>query len=300
MLFHNICFECKAAFGRRNPDRLFYVIRCPQAEMGLYAVINYVTYHLNMADSIGAEPVVDWQYYPNKYFSEDDKIGKENAWEYFFLQTTDVSVDEVYKSRNVIMSSGEWEVPGEEWADPEKVWDNHNIVEKYIKLNKKTEAMYLMECERLKIGTEKVLGLKCRGTDFIVTKPKGHAIVPDNELLIRTIESKMDEWGEFDKIYLSTEDENIQNKLKEYFGEKLYYTEGKRFSLNKNCWLGDIYDKERERVGTKEDDMRNYIISTYILGACDSLIGAQVGGTLGAMRIRGRYEHIHIFRLGLY
>lgn len=300
MLYHNICFECRASFGKRNPDKQFYVIRCPQAEMGLYAVINYVTWHLRKAGSIGAAPVVDWQYYPNKYFSEDDKIGKENAWEYFFNQTTDIGLDEVYRSRNVIMSSGGWEVPGEEWSDPEKVWENHKIVEKYIKLNEKTEAMYLAECERLGIGTNRVLGLKCRGTDFIVTKPKGHAVVPDNETLINTIENKMNEWGGFDRIYLSTEDENIQKKLKEYFGEKLYYTEGRRFSLDKNCWLGELYDREKEHVGTKEEDMRNYVISTYILGACDSLIGARVGGTLGAMRIRGRYEHIYIFHLGFY
>ncbi len=300
ILYHNICYECKATFGKRNPNKLYYVIRCPQAEMGLYAVINYVTYHMKKADGMGAEPVVDWKHYPNKYYIEDNKVGKDNAWEYFFDQPVNADLDEVYKSKNVIMSAGDWELPVNEWFEPEKIWDNHQVVEKYIKLNKKTKAMYLAECERLGIGVSKVLGCKCRGTDFKTTRPKGHAIVPDNDIIINTIENKMIEWGEFDKIYLSTEDANIQERLKEYFGDKLYYTEGNRFSLKENCWLSDLYDRGKECMGTKEEDMRNYIVSTYILASCDSLIAARVGGTLGAMRIRGEYNHTYIFQLGVY
>ena len=79
MLYHNICHECKTSFGRKNPNRIFYVIRCPQAEMGFFGVINYIVYHLNIAERLGAEPVVDWKYYPNKYYIEDDKVGRENA-----------------------------------------------------------------------------------------------------------------------------------------------------------------------------------------------------------------------------
>ena len=51
---------------------------------------------------------------------------------------------------------------------------------------------------------------------------------------------------------------------------------------------------------SKEDDMKNYLISTYILAMCDALIAPPVGGTLGAVRIKGKYEHMYIFRLGLY
>lgn len=299
MLFHNICWKCEATFGKRNPDRLFYVIRCPQEEMGLFAVINYVIYHLKVAESIGREPVVDWQYYPNKYFSEDDSIGKKNVWESFFKQTSNVELAEVYQSRNVMMSSGSWETPGRELDNEEMILPNHNIINKYIKLNENTELLLRKEAKRLGIGQYRFLGVKCRGTDFVASRPKDHAVVPDVEMTIKTIEQKMDEWGGYDKIYLSTEDAVIQNKMKEHFGDKLLYTEGTRFSLTTEKWLGSVYD-EMSVKNSKEDDMKNYLISTYILAMCDALIAPPVGGTLGAVRIKGKYEHMYIFRLGLY
>lgn len=298
MLYHNICYECQATFGSRNPDRLFYVIRCPQSEMGFFAVYNYVVYHLDKAEKLGAEPIVDWKYYPNKYFSEDDSVGKDNVWEYFFENILDISLDEVYKSKNVIMSSGVWEIPVKEVFDDIRLEHSHAIIEKYIKFNAKTEAIYKAECDRVGIGTHRVLGVKCRGTDFVKTRPKDHQIVPDSNTTISTIEEKMHEWGVYDRIYLATEDTSILNDMKAYYGEKLWYTNGRTFELKDNKWLSEMYDSSSEK--TKENDMRTYLIQTYILGTCDALIAPEVGGTIGAMRIKGKYEHVHIFQLGQY
>lgn len=299
VLFHNICYECRATFGKKNPERTFYIIRCPQAEMGLFAVINFVIYHLGRAMEMGAEPVVDWQHYPNKYFSDDSVMGKENAWEYFFYQTTDISLDEVYKSRNVILSNGEWEPDLSEILDYQRIEKNHLLVTKYIRLNEMMRDIYEAESQRIGIGEYKVLGVKCRGTDFVASKPKGHAIVPDVNMTISVIEEKMKIWGNFDKIYLSTEDNSILEEMKQYFGEKMYFTDGTSFNeVKTGTWLGDIYDKVPGKK--KIEDMRIYLVATYILASCDALIAPMVGGTLGAVRIKGRYNKMHIFELGSY
>lgn len=300
MLYHNICYECRAAFGSKNPDRLFYVIRCPQAEMGFFAVINYVIYHLDKAEKMGAEPVVDWQYYPNKYFTENEEVGKVNVWERFFEQTSNVSLNDVYHSKNVVMSSGSWEVPIKEVFDNERLAHSNAIINKYLTLNRRTKEMFESERDRVGIGRYKVLGVKCRGTDFVATKPQSHQIVPDNDLTIKTINEKMKEWGGFDRIYLSTEDESILERMKSYFGEMLWYTEGTRISLQENKWLSELYDCNQAGKSTKEDDMREYLISTYMLASCDALIAPEVGGTLGAMRIRGTCDNSYIFQLGTY
>lgn len=299
MLFHNICYECVATFGKQNASRKFYVIRCPQEEMGLFAIINYVVYHLKRAEDMGREPVVDWQFYPNKYFSEDNEVGKKNVWESFFEQTSKIELCEVYKSQDVLMSSGAWELPGNELDDENKILMNHDIIKKYIMLNPFTQKMLDGECQRIGIGQYSFIGVKCRGTDFVAAKPKGHSIVPDVDMTITTINDKIEQWGGYDRIYLSTEDEQIQNKLKEYYGERLFYTDGTRFSLTSDKWLGSVYEEMGEAC-TKEEDMRNYVLSTYLLAKCDALIAPAVGGTIGAVRIKGKYEHMHIFRLGLY
>lgn len=300
MLYHNICYECKASFGNKNKNRTFYVIRCPQAEMGFFAVINYVIYHLDKARNIGAEPVVDWKFYPNKYFTEDYDVGKVNVWESFFEQPSHITLDEVYQSKNVIMSSGSWEVPIKEVFDNVRLAHSNEIVNRYIVLNEKTKKMFEAELDRVGIKKYRVLGVKCRGTDFIATKPYSHQIVPDNDLTIKTVDEKIKEWGGFERIYLSTEDESILEKMKSYYGEKLWYTEGTRILLKENKWLSELYDCNSSMKGTKEEDMREYLISTYMLASCDALIAPEVGGTLGAMRIRGTCDNSYIFQLGTY
>lgn len=298
--YHNICHECLADFGKKNPDKTFYVIRCPQSEMGFFAVLNYIIYHLKKAESYGAKPVVDWQYYPNKYFSEDWEVGKVNTWEKFFEQTTPISLKEVYQSRNVIMSSGTWEIPNKEVFDSVRILESHKIWMKYFHMNEKTRTIYEAEKKRIGIGEKKVLGVKCRGTDFLKTKPQDHSVLPKNEQTVKTISLKSREWGEFDRIFLSTEDQDILEYMKEYYQDKLYYLSGNRISLKESKWLSEVYDQNEEGNSTKEDDMREYLISTYLLAQCHGLIAPEVGGTIGALRIRGNREHVYIFDLGTY
>lgn len=298
-LYHNICYKCNASFGKENPDRIFYVIRCPQSEMGLFAVINFVIFHIEKAVACGAEPVVDWQYYPNKYFSDDEKVGKENVWEYFFESVSGISLEEVYKSKHVIMSNGEWIPDLSETLDDEKLWKMHQLVEKYIRLNENTKRILKKECERIGIGKERVLGVKCRGTDFAASRPVGHAIVPDVDMTINVIEEKIKIWGDYDKIYLSTEDADILEKMKKHYGDRLFFTDAKNFTnVEAGKWLGDLYN---EVTGEKKkEDMCMYIVATYLLASCDALIAPMVGGTLGAMRIKGKYKNKYIFNLGNY
>lgn len=301
ILYHNICYECNATFGNKNADRKFYLIRCSQAEMGLFAVLNYIIYHLKCAEELGEEPVIDWQHYPNKYILEDYEIGKVNAWEYFFEKVSDIDLNDLYKSKNVHMSSGSWEIPGNEIFDKNKLWYSHEIWTKYIQLNAELNSRLDIEKERLGFNDYRILGVKCRGTDFIKARPIGHTIVPDIEMTIETINRKIEEWGAFDKIYLSTEDESIFKLLKDNYGNKLCYLEERRIILDTTEWLSEMYDRrEVNNEICKKEDMTNYLIETYLLAECDALIAPQVGGTLGAMRIRGRYDYEYIFQLGVY
>ena len=67
-------------------------------------------------------------------------------------------------------------------------------------------------------------------------------------------------------------------------------------TLTENIWLSDIYDKQK----TKIRDMKDYLIETYLLASCGSLIAPGVGGTIGAVRIRGSFDNMYIFNIGTY
>lgn len=301
MFFHNICHEWNCSFGKLNPDRVFYVIRCAKSDLGFFGMYNSVVYHIAIALQKGAEPVIDWRHYPNDYILEDDAVGKLNAWEDYFKQATDVTLDEVYHSKNVIMSSGATAPGLDEIYDLDMVAKSQRIVEQYVVL--KPEILQICEAEfkRLKMDCNRVLGVKCRGTDFVATKPTGHSICPSTQQTIDVIEEKRKEWGEFDYIFLATEDELIFRQMKEYYGEKIISNETERIRDTDGKWLNELFDSQSEYSHSKKARMIEYVISVYLLSKCDALIAPIVGATLGAMRMRTtHYENLYLFQLGNY
>lgn len=299
MLFHNICYECKATFGRKNPDKVIYIIRCSNEKIGFFGLYNHVVFQLKKAEELGAYPVVDWQHYPNSGILEDCFVGKENAWEYYFEQTSKISLREAYCSKNVIMSTGEVMGSLEEVWQEEKLLHSQEIIRKYIKLSKVCQRLIENKYEELEMGHNKVCGVLCRGTDFVMAKPKGHTVCPSVEETIDKIEEMQHQWGMFDKIFLATEDENIFKRMQEYFGNRLIFCQEHRVTDSSGKWLNELYDSD-DYQKVKKAMMKEYLASIYLLARCDALIAPVVGGTLGAMRIKGKYEKLFLFQLGIY
>lgn len=264
--------------------------------MGLFAIINFVVWHLKRAEELNMEPVIDWQYYPNKYFTEDDTAGRLNPWSILFNQPSGVELEELYHSKNVHMGSGTW-VPDalKEVDDEEALLESHRIYTKYIKLSERLKAKVKLESERIGFGDKRVLGVKIRGTDFVTSAPSDHSKVANVDNTVEIIGLKEEEWGAFDCIYLATEDQAILSRMKEIYKDRLYYTDSLTFeqSMMKDGWLGDFYEKSGI---DKMAEMENYLVTTYLLSLTDSLIAPVVGGTLGAMRIHGIYSNLCLFR----
>ena len=87
------------SFRRGTNDLLFHYYRNLQ--------------HLSHAIDNGWIPVVDWQNYGPFPHGEDFPVnGTTNCWEYFWNQPSEYTLDEVYKSKNVILSSQNTEFYG--------------------------------------------------------------------------------------------------------------------------------------------------------------------------------------------
>ena len=282
-------------------DRIFYVIRCGKSDIGFFGLYNTVVYHIRIALSKGAEPVVDWCHYPNDYISEDDLVGKENAWEDFFIQPSGISLEEVYHSKNVIMSSGETRPDLGELLNPAMIEESQKITAKYVVMNERTKKICEDEYCRLKMDRSKVLGVKCRGTDFAATKPSGHSICPDALQTINIIENMKKSWGEYDYIFIATEDEEMFNLFKNNYGTKLICNQTERINVTNGKWLNELFDTYYGKKHCKKDGMMEYLISVYLLSRCNSLIAPGVGATLGAMLMKNEpYEHLHLIQMDSY
>ena len=104
--------EIKKSFGNKNRDKRIYIIRCINDKSKFYngPVYNlmanyfYVLTHLCYAKEKGYVPVIDQKNY-SVYNSVLEPVnGTLNAWEYFWVQPSDITLDDAYQSKNVILS----------------------------------------------------------------------------------------------------------------------------------------------------------------------------------------------------
>ena len=290
--------EHKRIYGFKNKEKTFYVI-CPYGStQGLMSIHNYVLWKIRYAIEKGYIPVVDYKNFSNAYL-ESDLVGKVNAWEYYFCQPTQYGLEDIKHSRNVIICDKYLPAGYSGMEDESEILQFHEIINTYCKLNDKTEQKVKEVTDTLFPKNKKILGVLGRGTDYTSLQPSKHAKVPDIELLVKTVEEKMEQWGGYDYIFLATEDREIYDTLKSRFGDKLLAYDVPRFeSDTKDKKLAELgFERENDRYLRGEE----YLITIYLLAQCDSIITPVVGGGLAAVRINGgKYTHQFVFHLGEY
>ena len=92
--------EKKITCGSENSDLIFYVIR-PRTDCteGLLSLLWNVIKNIDYARENDYIPIVDFKNYKTQYWESDS-----NVWEKFFTQPTSYKLEDVYQSKNVILS----------------------------------------------------------------------------------------------------------------------------------------------------------------------------------------------------
>jgi len=150
----------------------YYIIRPRWSTAGLFAHFAVFAGHIRYALSKDWFPVVDMQNYPNAYLVPQ-KLGKENAWEYYFEQPMRIGLEEAYNGENVILGS----IVEPPRPTLENILDHATLAKWRMLVKKglltiKPDIMkeVLSVRERLFNPTDRVLGVKLRGTDYNVAK----------------------------------------------------------------------------------------------------------------------------------
>lgn len=293
--------EHRECHGRLNPDKTFFIVRRTNTYSGLLSLMMTHLMRIDEAVKRGCIPVVDMQNNFNVYLSED-RIGKENAWEYYFEQPMGYNLQDIRKSKNILYGSGD--VPEAfpyndvRFASGEsgelQYW--RELAHKYIRLNHKTEQ-YVQNLEKqLFAPGDRVVGVKCRGTDYLRAKPEGHPRQPSVEQIIHKTEEVMQE-HECNKIFLATEDEKMYDAFAEYFKDMVVTNKQEYVHYEKGP-IGQVVYRE----DTKERYMEGleYLSQIVILSRCNCFVAGLTSGTIGAMFLTKGYEYSYIFDLGLY
>ena len=78
---------------------------------------------------------------------------------------------------------------------------------------------------------KKILGVLCRGTDYMTLRPHNHPVQPSADIVINKAKAIMREFR-CDYCYLATEDESILSAFRKAFGDHLLVSQNIYFKGN--------------------------------------------------------------------
>lgn len=318
--------EQSTSYGEKNPDITFYVLRpyyYLQRNELTQNVSNLLTHYYrtlqNLAYAIENNwiPVVDWENYGPFPHQENYPVhGTKNCWEYYWNQPSEYSLEEVYQSKNVILStqntrdnqyvpsiffSPKLQEQAEDYATRCPKYD------RYISLNPEV-AQYIQEKQNALFPSgARILGVAVRGTSYGVestlkgmAKADGHPKQPTEAKLIQMIRQFMLEW-DMDYAFITCEFAPLIEDIRKALGDKIIYLPRKRY--DKPPKRGDV-EKNLDPLyvpGQKYQTNLDYLTEMVLLARCTSLLAAMSSGTRAAIIWNGgHYENMRIIESGLW
>jgi hypothetical protein len=246
-------------FGNLNPEKVFYVIK-RTSHAGIFSYLSFILNHLLVAKENNFIPVVDMCNYVSPYNEKDKISNTENSWEYYFNQTSSSNIDEVYKSKNVILSRDDYHVGMSYQIHLEDNFKQFkykeiSIKEKYYKF---LDNYFKKEA----LNNLKIIGVHFRGTSYKTSR--GHIFPATIQQITKHLDNLLDK-EHFDKIFLCTEEERYLEYFKKKYSDKLLYLETHR--SNKNDAF-KIYSRKNHRYLLGDEAIKE----TLILSKCSSLL----------------------------
>lgn len=300
--------ERNQRFGNYNENVTFYILRAHWYErkngfFNYYVRAMIAYYHTQKK---GYELLVDMKNYYTEYAGLE-RYGKVNVWEEYFQQPSVYSLEDAYRSANVILSKFmdadyfDVDIPGFEYASLEWWVASRQMISQrhkdWVKPAKALQDCLDREMEKI-VCSGKILGVVARGTDYVYMKPENHFIPCDTDEFIDYVRTYRKKLG-YGAIYLATEDEDILEKFKQSFSEdELFFSEQQRFG-NTGRVLMDV-KVDRENDGFLRG--MEYCLVVLMLSKCDGLLAnCYCGGTEGAISLNGgRYKDIEVIDSGRY
>lgn len=312
--------EKKVSFGEKNPDKTFYVIRPyyyvapnellthPQHLLFYYyLILQKISYAVNKHWI----PVVDLENYDGLlYFAEPEPVhGTKNAWEYFWKQPSEYTLEEVYQSKNVVLSTRNSKdygfIPPTLMKRPfdKYAQDLANRCSKYAhytQFEENTEK-YILDWEReLFPENARILGVVYRSTSYgsAKTPNSSHPVQPSLMHLVERVKELLCELQMEYVFFVNEEEENVHHMQQE-FGEKLIVLPRKRYSQFHEFTKDD--PNPLYVFGQRHPTNLSYLTEIALLSKCTGLVGAMSSGTRAAIIWNAnKYEFMEIIDLGLW
>ena len=191
----------------------------------LVCIINYL--------KLGYIPIIDLISFPNIFNAYNLSFLNINPWELFFYQPFGYTLNDVLENAKNIKYK---ECKFRRKMLSYYIFNNniliyywHNIATNYIPIKNMiiNEANNIMN-EFFK-GSNNILGILVRGTDYIARRPRKHPITPNVEMVIEDIKL-MEQKNQYDYFFIATEDDLIRDKIINKLGTKLKFIMQKKIN----------------------------------------------------------------------
>lgn len=281
--------------GELNPDKDFFVMDGYYGNLGLFAMFEKAVCCARYAKSRGFIPVIRILKAQKSIYSDGPG---DDIWSKFYHQPEGYSIEEVLHSKHVCFSPG--------FYNGSIQSSLMNTMSKNVTLgwpkgvyNDRVKAYMEERTKRFLPYPERTLGVLARGTDYVNTQLHNHSIHANKEMICEKIDELLEERDDLEYIYLATEDAGYCEYFKARYGEKIFFTDQKRFVTMQGEMLADHHRKDPE----KSDGFTmgvEYALSIDLLSKCNSLLAS--GGCAGVWQAikenQGQYNSVFVFDLG--
>lgn len=281
----------------------FAIIRINCRTCALFSYYNRFLRCMHVFIKQGYIPIIDLLSFPNILNNYNISSLKINPWELYFNQPYGYTLENVKRKAKTIKyyycDSRLYEFPNKYNIIFNKAlmdfW--HNIAYSYVPIKNEIlkEANIIMK--NLFKGSNNILGVLVRGTDYISIKPKGHPIQPELSQIFNDIK-KMNKKNSYDWIFLATEDDIIKKKFIFNFGDKLKYLNNiNKIDYNYKQKNFLVYNRN---IKFDYNFFKLYLLNIIIMSKCIDIICSCTNGTIGVFIFTEGFRNNKIYWFGLY
>ena len=280
-----------------NEDKHFFIIRT-NGNDGFFANFTFVLDNLIIASERGLIPVVDMDNFKTLYNENELLFNTHNSWEYYFKKVSPYTLEDVYKSRNIILSSTTYPEYKAIYYNREKnilpskdqIKFLHDIIKKQIVLQPHITKKFKKQLEKFN-AYNKILGVHVRGTDMY-TEGRHHPRPNEKIKDLDYIKEMMDA-HDIDGIMLCADEEKTIDLFKREFGDKVIVTDAMRAKE------GDLTGIHRDTTRESEREKHRYLLGEEVLldmlllSECDYLLCGPSNVAFAAMTFNGgKYNEV--------
>lgn len=272
------------SFGKLNKNKIFYVVR-RDPTAGFFSNITFILNHLKICEDMNFIPIIDMKNYPSLHNEINIIKNTKNSWEYYFEKLNKYSLNEVYKSNNVFLSSKKFQKKMFIDMTNDKISRYFGKIKIKKEILQKVDNFYKKKFKK----NHKILGVHFRGSTYKTAR--GHGFPLTKDLMIKNIQFLLKKFN-YDKIFVVTEEQEYLKVLKENFREKLIYYNSFRM---KKLDSFKIYPRKNHRYLLGEE----ILIETVLLSRCNGLTFIKSNVISAAIMFAKKKIKIHEVYLGL-